>query len=319
MKKEGRLLRRIAAFALCLLLILCLAAAAKPSIPEPLDVIYAADFADVLSSDTEDYIVGQNRGLYEKTGAQIVVATVDFLDGAAIDEYALEMFNQWGIGSKEKNNGVLLLLAIGEDNYYCLQGKGLESKLSSGKIQTILDRYLEPDFAQKDYDAGARLTFDALFEQVASIYGYSGNGVVNPPQAGESPSFIGGLVRVFGMVVGFGLLIGLIVLFAVILPRRRRYYMGPVVRPPRYRPFYHNRRPPPPPPGNGPPPPFGGGFFGGSSHGGGGSSRGGGAGRSGGFFSGGSSRRSGGSSRPRSGGSSRGGGGSSRGGGAGRR
>ena len=83
---------------------------------------YVADFADVVNADTIAYINQSNEALSEACGAEIIVVTVDFLNGAKIDDYAYRLFNEWQIGSAEQNNGLLLLLVIGEDNYYALQG-----------------------------------------------------------------------------------------------------------------------------------------------------------------------------------------------------
>ena len=93
--------------------------AAVPDAPKP---FYAADFANVLEQETEDYITEHNGVLENACGAQIVVVTTDFLDGMDIEDYAYTIFNNWKIGDADKNNGVLLLLAIGEENYWCMQG-----------------------------------------------------------------------------------------------------------------------------------------------------------------------------------------------------
>lgn len=167
------LLKKTAAWLGVLLFIL---AAALPAygaidIPASSELFYVADFANVLSQDTENLIIDRNDALHQATGAQIVVATVDFLDGAEIEDYAYRMFNEWQIGDAEKNNGVLLLLVIGEENYWAVQGKGLEKSLSSGTLDEILQTYLEPDFAEADYDDGVRKTFLALADQLEGIYG----------------------------------------------------------------------------------------------------------------------------------------------------
>lgn len=141
------------------------------TIPDPSDDLYVSDFANVIDSDVEQDIIDTNMKLEEKNGVQIAVVTVDFLDGAEIEEYAYELFNQWGIGSAESNNGVLLLLAIGEDNYYCLAGSGLSNILSSGRIKLLLNEYLEPDFANGDYSAGVSKTFDAIYDIVKDTNG----------------------------------------------------------------------------------------------------------------------------------------------------
>ena len=95
------------------LLVLLAVPAAALTVPEPSELFYVADYANVLENDTIDYMVERNDLLYDQTGAQIVVLTVDFLDGAEIEDYAYAVFNDWGIGSADKNNGVLLLLVIG--------------------------------------------------------------------------------------------------------------------------------------------------------------------------------------------------------------
>ena len=159
-----------------IMIIIFISLFAIPSLAEIGDLkateqFYVADYADVISSETEAYIVSLNDILYEKTGAQVVVATVDFLDGAEIEDYAYKLFNNWKIGSTEKNNGVLLLMVIGEENYWAVQGKGLEKTLSSGTLGDLLNDYLEPDFAVEDYDAGARKIFDAIIGKLQNIYG----------------------------------------------------------------------------------------------------------------------------------------------------
>lgn len=141
------------------------------TIPEPSDDLYVSDFANVIDSDVEQDIIDANMMLEEMNGVQIAVVTVDFLDGADIEDYAYELFNQWGIGSAENNNGVLLLLAIGEENYYCLAGTGLNNVLSGGRIKLLLNEYLEPDFASGDYSAGVSKTFDAIYNIVKDTNG----------------------------------------------------------------------------------------------------------------------------------------------------
>ena len=71
----------------------------------------------MLSGDTKSDIVSKNDGLYNATGAQIVVTVVQDTGDVSMEQYAYDMANAWGIGSAEKNNGVLLLLSVGDDDY----------------------------------------------------------------------------------------------------------------------------------------------------------------------------------------------------------
>ena len=88
------------------------AGAAAKVPPRPTSSIYVQDQAGVLSRSTRDTISAYSTALARKTKAQIVVLTVPSLQGQALEDYSLTVLRQWGIGDKEKNNGVLLLVAV---------------------------------------------------------------------------------------------------------------------------------------------------------------------------------------------------------------
>ena len=307
-----------------LLLTLCFLAlpvSAVVAVPDPFS--YAADYADTLSADTESYINSENDSLYSKTGAQIAVVTVEFLDGQDIEDYAYDLFNEWGIGSSEYNNGALILLATAEENYYMLLGYGLDRVIAASQLQRILDDDMEPDFAVGNYDAAVKKSFASLLELVVDAgvggemeddFGSGDNYVTDGEEISLSGGFFVGILGTVCSIGGFMLVVGVVVLifFASML--------GGGPRPPRN---------PPPPGGFGgfggfhgphyrPRPPHGGGFGGGGfgGHRGGGFGGGGFGGHSGGGFGGGRSGGFGGGGGGRSGGF---GGGRSGGGGAGRR
>lgn len=113
---------------------------------------YVADYANVLSKETESYIVQTNIDLQQKTGAQIVVVTIPSLDGMDIEQYANTLFRQWEIGSKEKNNGLLLLCSTGDRLFRVEVGYGLEGRLPDGKTGRMQDEYIIPYLKKNDYD-----------------------------------------------------------------------------------------------------------------------------------------------------------------------
>ncbi len=164
-------------FVFILIAFLCVAAfsfSAAGATVEMTDDFYVADYADVISDETAAQIVALGSALDEKTGAQIVILTVDFLDGKDIEDYGYTVFNEWKLGSSAKNNGLLIVLAIGEDDYWGTIGAGLEEgALTAGKLKTFFDDYLEADFAAKDYDAGAITLYTALTDYLAETYGVS--------------------------------------------------------------------------------------------------------------------------------------------------
>lgn len=272
---------------------------------------YVYDGANVLSSSTESYIERTGSALAEACGAEVVVATVDFTDGEDIADYAYDLFNKWGIGDKKANNGLLILLSIGAEDYYAEPGVGLTDVFTGGVLDAMLYDYLEDDFAAKEYDSGVKKVYARAVEILEDHYNVSYSaGTTNNANANNSTSggILYGFQRFFSRMGRFIFIILFVILIIALSIRRpRRYYRrgwGAPPPPPPMGGFWRGPRPPRGPGGPG---------FGGPRPGGFSSSRpsGGprpGGGRSGGFGSG----RSG-------GGAPRAGGGSTHGGGAGRR
>ena len=144
--------------------------AVRSPYPDPGEFFFVYDGAGVISGETERYIVASNADLERKTGAQIVVAAVETTGFTDIADYAKGLFNKWEIGDSAKNNGVLLLISAEEDDYWVVQGSGLEDLLSSGTLKLMLDEYMEPEFARGNYDGAARSMFGALVSFFESAY-----------------------------------------------------------------------------------------------------------------------------------------------------
>ncbi len=156
------------------------AAAQTPAaqMPDEPTAVYISDLADVLSDELEASIVERSAALDALTGAQLMVVTVDFLGGAAIRDYADDLFNRLQIGDSAKNNGLLLLLAVGEENYYALQGRGLEAALPDTTLEVLLQQSLEPDFAAGHYEAGVQKTYGSFLTALEGLYGIGDQGVL---------------------------------------------------------------------------------------------------------------------------------------------
>lgn len=128
--------------------------AAAVTIPSRPGNQYVLDSAGVLSSEAEQSIISINQTLFNQTGAEIVVVAVDFISGDDIADYANELFDQWGIGSSQRNNGLLLVLAIAEEDYYALPGYGINNLFSGQVLKGMLQDELEEDFDAENYEAG---------------------------------------------------------------------------------------------------------------------------------------------------------------------
>ncbi len=95
---------------------------------------YVNDFAHVLDGNTIAQIDEICRQIDEKAHAQIAVVTIRSLDGSDMESYAVDLFHQWGVGSKSTNRGVLILYAIDDHRARIEVGYGLEPILPDGKV-----------------------------------------------------------------------------------------------------------------------------------------------------------------------------------------
>jgi uncharacterized protein len=84
--------------------------AATPNYPEPKG--YVNDFADVIDAQSRDRLNALCTELDQKTHAQVAIVTIESLRGAPLEHYATSLFNKWGIGHKDDNRGILILLAL---------------------------------------------------------------------------------------------------------------------------------------------------------------------------------------------------------------
>ena len=140
----------------------------------------------MIDSDTCEYIRSRSDALCKLTGAQIVIAITRSLNGEPIDRYAERDFLDREIGDKDKDNGVLLLMAIEDGNYWLTKGSGLESTLPVSSLRTMLDSIFEPCFAAGEYSVGTKALFDALYGKLCALYG------VNPSPTSGSSAMISG-------------------------------------------------------------------------------------------------------------------------------
>ena len=84
--------------------------------PNHTSVFYVNDYSHVLTESSERYIAEQARILDDKTKAQVVVVTVPDTRDDSLEQYSLKLANQWGIGDKDLDNGILILFTTAPDN-----------------------------------------------------------------------------------------------------------------------------------------------------------------------------------------------------------
>lgn len=136
------------------------------AIVSPTNEFYINDYANILSGETEEYILQRSLALHAADGTQIVVVTVPNLEGMSLEKYAYDLFNSFGIGDKEKNNGLLLLLALEERKFRVEVGDGLGGILPDGKTGRFQDNYIIPYLKENKWDEGIRNGYDAFYAEI---------------------------------------------------------------------------------------------------------------------------------------------------------
>lgn len=142
-------------------------------LPEPSYDFYVYDEAGIIDKDIENYIIDINKELYKKTGAQIVVATINSLEDMDINYYATSLFEKWTIGSKEYDNGMLVLIVPNNRELWIEVGYGLEGQFPDSKTKRIIDNYILPYFAEDKYSDGVLAGFNQILIGLEEEYNIS--------------------------------------------------------------------------------------------------------------------------------------------------
>ena len=147
--KNSRIKISLAARILLIITVITLTALPVLAATYPKPKNNVADEAGVLSESTIRAIETANKTLKLDTGTTIAVCTVDTTGESDIAEYARGVFKEWKLGE-----GVLLLIAKDDKNYYFVQSVGVESVLTNDVLKSIRDEYLEEDFEAGDINRG---------------------------------------------------------------------------------------------------------------------------------------------------------------------
>lgn len=199
----------------------------KDPYPQPTESFFVNDFADLLDDTAESTVVSVGAALEHATTAQVVAVTVETLDGKEPADYALELGRKWGVGDREKDNGIVVLLAKEERQIYVAVGYGLEGALPDSKTGRMIDYYALEKLQKDDFAGGITALYKALVNEV-----YLENGMEPEegyiaaeqlPQPEEGGDWVGVLVSWLVMIV-------LIVIFTGI-SRRRGIFFSPFIGP----------------------------------------------------------------------------------------
>lgn len=150
------------------LFIATLASAQKP-VPE-LWGMRVHDDARVLKPETAEKLEAQLKAYEDSTSNQIAILTINTLEGESIEEYSLRVAEKWKLGQKDKDNGVLLLIAVEDHKMRIEVGHGLEGVLTDALCNRIIRNEMAPAFRRADFDDGITAAITAIIQGIGGEY-----------------------------------------------------------------------------------------------------------------------------------------------------
>src|SRR5262245_15489918 len=115
-----------------------------------------------MTSQSRSELEAKLKNLEDKSGIQVVVATVKSLEGSDIETYANQLFRNWKLGQAKKNNGALLLVAPNERKVRIEVGYGLEGTLTDALSSVIISSAIVPRFKANDFSGGIERGVDGI-------------------------------------------------------------------------------------------------------------------------------------------------------------
>lgn len=139
------------------------------SIPEH-GGVWVHDEANILSQSTKALLESILKAERDSTSNQIAVLIIPSLDGESLEDYSLKVSENWGLGQKSKDNGVLLLIAINDRQVRIETGYGLEGVLTDALSSRINRNEIAPHFRQGNYDEGVKAGVIAIIQAIKGEY-----------------------------------------------------------------------------------------------------------------------------------------------------
>lgn len=146
------------------------------------------DYTGTLSASQIDQLERKLVSFDDSTSTQIAIAVIKSVGEYDISEYAMALGRKWGVGSKEKNNGIIIVVALGDRKVSIQTGYGVEGALPDMYARRIIDNEIKPHFKTGDYYGGLEAGTDAIISYTKGEYkndkpkpsknGAGGSGVV---------------------------------------------------------------------------------------------------------------------------------------------
>jgi uncharacterized protein len=171
------------------------------------------DQAGIIPDSTRTQIEEKLKAYETESGAQVVVLTVDSLDGDPIEDFSHKVASTWQLGQKDKNNGILFLVAKGDRKMRIEVGYGLEAQLTDAQSGRILDNVVRPRFRDGDFGGGVSDGVDSI---LGTLRGTPGAIPLEAPSSTSAATKLSDVPWTFRLLMGgmFFVVVGMFTLLA---------------------------------------------------------------------------------------------------------
>jgi uncharacterized protein len=141
----------------------------KDSFPKPEN--YLSDYENIFTTVEEDSLNRLIHSYQKQTSNEIAVVSLDtaMVSKQNFDALTLQLARKWGIGQKEKNNGILIGICAGYRKMRIQNGTGIEKVLPDSVTKTIIDSSFIPYFKQADYFTGTVTGINAIIQHLNKV------------------------------------------------------------------------------------------------------------------------------------------------------
>ena len=168
---------------------------------------YVSDFAGVIDAESKAELENYCTRVEQQTGAEMALVTIQSLNDEPIDDVANTIFRAWGVGKKGKNEGILLLLAVGDRRDRLEVGYGLEPILPDGFDGDVL-RGMRPALRQGQYGEALRAAAATIGSRIAQAKGVTLDTSLRRRMPVEQPEGLPWPVIIIGLILLFMFLRG---------------------------------------------------------------------------------------------------------------
>ena len=139
-----------------------------PPAPNPPRLVN--DLAHVLTADQVNSLEQKLVAYDDSTSVQIAIVTVNSTGDYSIDDYALKILRDWGVGNKKTNNGIVILAAIQDHKVFIATGYGMEASVPDITAKEIIENEIVPNFREGGFYHGFDLAVDDIIKAVRGQY-----------------------------------------------------------------------------------------------------------------------------------------------------